>query len=448
MPPRALLFLALAAPLCAQSLSPELPPGVLLGARIRARVKQRFGRLPEYTCLETLDRFSGARKKPDKQLDTVRLEVLFAGSQEFFDSPGGHNFKESNPAKFIVSGFIGDGMFASYLEDIFINGNGIFQYRGDDDLDGRRATRFDFRVPSLQGGTTVHVPGARATVGLAGTFWADPATYDLIRLRIDAVDIPPILQISQMTTTIEYAPARIGGGEILLPQSGDMLMLRESGELNYNRFDFTHCREYHAESAVSFDDGAPAPTAALSKASRAPESAEQSLPAGLTVTIALTAPITERSAVGDMVEGKVAGNVSARGGNILIADGTAVHGRIRQIERAPEVGDYFSIGLEFTDIDAAPSPFRFFADFVSSDSIPGLEHEIVKRNSTAGPPPAMPPPSQVLLPGWHPESAPAGVTSEYHFQHPELPGVGFFFLNGPHFTLPAGFRMAWKTRAM
>ena len=243
MPSRALLLLALAAPLCAQSLSPELPPGVLLGARIRERVKQRFAHMPEYTCLETLHRFTGVvGKNAPKQIDTVRMEVLVGGGEELFDSPGGHTFNESNPGKFIASGFIGNGMFAGYLENIFMLGYGLFQYRGEDDLEGRRAARFDFRVPSLQSGTVVEVPGARAIVGVAGTFWADPVTYDLIRLKIDAVDIPPILQMSRMTSIIDYAPMLIGEAEELLPQSGDMLMVRETGELHDNHFDFTHCR--------------------------------------------------------------------------------------------------------------------------------------------------------------------------------------------------------------
>jgi hypothetical protein len=447
MPSSALLLLALAAPLCAQSPSPELPPGVLLGARIRQRVKQRFAHIPEYTCLETLHRFTGvASKNAPKQIDTVRMEVLVAGREELFDSPGGRNFKESNPGKFIASGFIGNGMFAGYLENIFMLGNGLFQYRGEDDLEGRRAARFDFRVPSLLGGTVVEVPGARAIVGVAGTFWADPVTYDLIRLKIEAVDIPPILQMSQMTLIIDYAPMRIGEAEELLPQSGDMLMLRETGELHDNRFDFTHCREYQAESAISFDDSGarPASTSGSSTPSAGPI-AERALPAGLTVTIALSAPISERSAVGDLVEGKLVGNVAGRGGNVIVSDGTPVKGRIRLLETAPEETDYFSIGLEFTHIDAAPAPFRFFATLVSSDPLVGSDHEATTKNSTPAPP-AAELHDLILVPGSMSGPPATGSVIEQRFTHPELPGVGFFFLRAAHIAIPAGFRMVWKTR--
>jgi hypothetical protein len=172
-----------------QSLSPELPPWVLLLSRVKAHIKRQILHMPQYTCLETLDRFYKARgaRAVEKQLDTVRLEVLFAGNGELFDSPGGHNFKESNPGKLIATGMIGDGLFASHVRSIFVEDNALFEYRGDEDLGGRRAARFDFRIPSLQSAYEVSVPGARANVGIRGTFWSDPVTYDLFRLKIDAV---------------------------------------------------------------------------------------------------------------------------------------------------------------------------------------------------------------------------------------------------------------------
>ncbi len=441
------MLLAAGAQLWAQTLSPELPPGVLLGARVRERVKQRFAHLPEYTCLETLNRFSGtAGKRNLKQIDTVRLEVLFAGREEFFDSPGGRSFQESSPARFTSKGLIGNGLFAGYLENIFVYGNGVFQYRGEEDLEGRRVARFDFRVPSLQGATLLEVPGARANVGVAGAFWADAASYDLIRLRVDAVDIPPILQTLHMTTAIDYAPTLIGAVETLLPQSGEMLVERESGELDYNSFEFTHCREYRAESAVSFDDGAPA-SAATSAAGMKARLGERSLPAGLTVTIALTAPITERSVVGDMVRGKLVGDIVARGGSVLVPDATAVNGRIRLLEKAWEGADYYSVGIEFTEIDAAAGPFRFFADLESSDSVLGLEREAARGNS-AGRSRLMSLNDLVLVPGTMRSEPGGGRAIEQRSTRQELPGVGLFLLHGGQFTIPAGLRMVWKTRGM
>jgi hypothetical protein len=410
-----------------QSLSPDLPPGVLLLSRIKARVIRQFVHMPEFTCLETLDRFHkpGGRKAVEKQLDTVRLEVLFAGKEEFFDSPGGRNFRESDPSKFIAAGMIGNGMFASHLKSIFVDDNGLFKYRGEEDLNGRRAARFDFHVPSLQDDYVISVPGARASVGVAGTFWADPVTYDLIRLTIDPDEIPPLLQTSQIVTTVDYAPTRIGADDALLAQTGTILLVRESGETAFDRFEFTHCRAYQAQSTLSFDDPVLVPAGGAAAAT--PHPPVQAIPAGLSVTIALTAPVTDSVMVGELIEGKVAGNVAARG-VVVIPDGSLVHGRVRRLERFSESGGYFSIGLEFTDIDVGGTPLRFFADLQNVDETPALERALVSEQTQLG--------------------AMSQLRSIDRITMPELPGVGSFFMRGVHFEIPAGFRMIWKTREM
>jgi hypothetical protein len=169
------------------------------------------------------------------------------------------------------------------------------------------------------------------------------------------------------------------------------------------------------------------------------------LPAGLTVTIALSAPISERSAVGDPVEGKLVSNVVGRGGNVIVPGGAPINGRIRLLDKVPEAADYFSVGLEFTDIDVAPAPFRFFADLVNSDPLVGLEREVMTRNSTFDPrAPELH--DLILMPGSMRKPLAIGSVIEQRFTHFELPGVGFFFFHASHLAIPAGFRMVWKTR--
>lgn len=419
---RGLLLCALfARAVCPQSLSPDLPPGTLLGAYIRARAQQQFAHIPEYTCLETIDRFNKGIKRNavEKQIDTVRLEVLLAGDREYFDSPGGRHFKEADPTNFITHGMIGSGAFATHAKGIF--DNGLFHYRGEEELGGRQAARFDFQVPSLQSSYTVVVAGAQATVGVAGTFWADPATYELIRLEVDGTDIPPILQTSKLVTTVDYALTPIGANQMLLPQKGDMLMVRDSGEVFYDRFDFTRCHAYEAESAVSFAAGVGATSAVVAPKRPQPPGA---MPPGLTVMIALTTPLTERSVVGDLVEGKIVQDLKSRGG-VIFPGGSAVQGRVREMEKFPDPVGY-SIGIEFTDIEVGQSSLRFFAEMQSVDALPGLQSRMTLPDSKLRPAP----------------------TTPAFIKLPDLPGVGFLFMQGDHFTIPAGFHMLWKTRSM
>lgn len=411
---RALWLLVLGAT-CALPQTTELPPGVLLLSRIKAHVKSQVAHMPQYTCLETLERFhkGNEKKAVEKKLDTVRLEVLFAGGKEFFASPGAHDFKDEDPGQYISSGMIGTGMFAGHLQTLFVDDNGTFDFRGEEDFHGRRSARFDFHVPLLRSGYTVAVPGARAHVAMKGTFWADPVTYDLIHLEIYADEMPPVLQTAEVLTTVDFERTRIGEEEVMLAQAGAITMVREYGQRSLDRFDFTHCREYRAESSINFGDADPSEPAASAPNTQA---TVESLPAGLSVTISLNAPLTERSIVGELIEGKVVGNVVSRGA-VVIPDGAVVHGRIRRLETPPDLPGYRAIGLEFTAIDKPGASLRFFADLQSAGgqalSAPVTENHIVERSAA-----------------------------------PDLPGVGTFFQRGDRFTLPAGFRMIWKTRAM
>jgi hypothetical protein len=97
MKSRGLLLCLLLAPLAATP--QDLPPGVLLLARIKARVKEQMTHMPQYTCIETLERShkAGGPTGQLKPQDTVRLEVLVTDRKEYFDSPGGHKFKDDDP---------------------------------------------------------------------------------------------------------------------------------------------------------------------------------------------------------------------------------------------------------------------------------------------------------------------------------------------------------------
>ena len=139
MKSRGLFLCALLAPYTAAP--QDLPPGVLLVSRVKAHAKEQMAHMPQYTCLETIER-SRKRAGPKGQLksqDTVRLEVLYTGHKEFFDSPGGRDFKEEDPRVFVGSGLIGNGMFAGHLQTLFVNDQGLFTYRGDEPLAGRAA---------------------------------------------------------------------------------------------------------------------------------------------------------------------------------------------------------------------------------------------------------------------------------------------------------------------
>ncbi len=415
--------------------SQDLAPEVLMLARIKAHMRHEIVQIPNFTCVENLERYhkDAGSKSTMRPLDTLQLEVAHIGGRELFSWLGDRNFKEEDPAKFVGGGMIGNGVFVAHVRSVFVDDNGVFQYRGQVDLNGRRSACYSFQISLRMSAFEITLNGATGTVGTKGMFWVDPQSLDLIRLEIHADEIPPTLPLVDAITTIDYARMRIGTADVLMPQTGDMRLIEFSGEENRDVIEFTHCRSFNTESSISFT-GVDSPPAVASSAEHAPTQpgVQETVPGGLLVSLVLNTPLTDQAAVGQVIEAKVSGNVQYKG-QILIPDGSVVRGRVRRLERNSEPESYFIVALEFNEIQAGASLLPFYADLQNIQRAPGVESFLSYSNSTRTP--STPVRSSVK------------VTNE-QIRLLDLPGVGSFFVRGAQFSLPKGLVMTWKTRAL
>src|SRR5690242_6420749 len=129
----------------------DLPPGILVLSRIKRHMRNELTHLPDYTCLETAQRQAKASgvKGDLKPMDTVRLEVLYTGNRELYAAPGDLDFREDRPSAFVAGGLSASGLFGMFLHAIFVNDLGLFTWKGEEELGGRRSVRYDYRVPAL-----------------------------------------------------------------------------------------------------------------------------------------------------------------------------------------------------------------------------------------------------------------------------------------------------------
>ena len=409
----------------------DLAPEVLLLARIKSHLHEELSHVPNSTCLETVSRFrrdsrSNLRSRGKlTALDTVRLEIVYSGTREWYGSPGARNLSEESPAAFTGSGMIGNGEFALTLNNILVAA--IFTYRGEETIGGRTAVRYDFRLPRMLKPLTISMLGGSGTVGEEGSLWADPQSLDLIRLESHAVEIPPYLPLQEASSSVYYARMRIGADNVLMAQKADSRMLNAAGVEDYNHLEFTHCRSYSVESSILFDPEPQEPAQrAPSNSPPIPSSmdASRAVPALLLITVELTTSISDRDTVGTLIEGKVSTDV-LRKGKIVIPRGSVVRGRIRRLERYQEGSGTFIVGLEFTELEVRGG-LPFYADVLRIDKnlrIQLTRSETVFVHDSAG-----------------------TETREETVTLPELPGVASFFVSGNTFTLPSGFRTVWRTR--
>jgi hypothetical protein len=391
---------ALALPAFPQS---SVAPEILLLSRIKRHTAADLAHLPNFTCLETIERSTRySPLKPFDVKDVIRVEVAHLGERELFAWPGASNFENESLPKMIGSGMTSEGEYASHARSVFTGETAVIHYVGEEEIGGHRAARYDYGISKMFSGYTVHANGDRVTVGVHGAFWADTTTFDLLRLTVEGTEIPDQLGIRGLLTDIEYGRLQIGSGNFLLPQSSSVWMGLNSGIENRNRIDFTHCRQYLTESVISFGE----PSAASLKPGAASRQVfEFTLPAGLTVSLRLESPIRFATAkVGDPVSATIDANLK-QGSQVLAPKGAIVSGRLRMLQND---GERYIAGLEFTDLAFENKHARFLAKLVSVDSR-------FRRSSMLR-----------ELP-------------------PELPGVGTFLIPAGVAQLAKGMLMEWKT---
>lgn len=405
----------------------DLAPEVLMLSRVKSFLRYEFLHLPNYTCLETISRFQKPAKRGNafQPLDTVRLEIAYSDRHEWFGSPGDRGMTVSNPALIASgAGLIANGIFATTLHNLFLADAANISPGGEDFIDGRKAVKFDYRFPAGSNVATVTLLGGSGPVNEEGSVWIDPKSFDLLRLDGHATEIPPRLPLAVMEYTVVYGRTRIGEFDALLAQHADLHMIQTTGVEDYDRMDFTHCRMFHSSSTLSFDPEPASPAGAPAEPARRgadPQQSEGSLPALLKVAIEVTSSISDKDAVGKLIEGRVVGDVR-RKGKVILEDGSPVRGRIRRLQRFIGTG-HFIVGLEFTEVQALGAPLRFYADLVSLEKRQDLQ--------TA-------PRERVLVPNREADAAEVLV--------PNLPGVASFFMGGESFVLPPGLRTVWRTR--
>jgi hypothetical protein len=222
-------------------------------AGFKERVRQDMTGVPNYTCLETIDRTK--RTPPLRDfipIDETRLEVSVVGGKEMFAKPGAHSFNDKDVTSLVTDGLIGSGMFAGLARTLFVKDKGTFRYKGKENLDGHASLRYDFRLARQESGFNVQVNRSLEPLGFKGSFWFDPATLDLMRLEARADALPVDLNVEDALIRTSYARTHIGNSDALLPKGSELTVTYLSGATYRDMIAFHGCHEYGSESTIDF----------------------------------------------------------------------------------------------------------------------------------------------------------------------------------------------------
>ncbi|HEY1184946.1 MAG TPA: hypothetical protein VGE89_12225 [Bryobacteraceae bacterium] len=393
---------------------------------------ENIERLPNYTCLETIER---SVRLPDKKKllfrDRIHLDVAFIGTNEMFAWPGSDHFAadllQQLPRQ--AGAAVAIGGFGGWVGSLFGRSAPAFTYDGACLVENRRGSRYIFSVPLLSSGYQIMVGERSATSAYAGSICIDADESDVMMLEVHAEEIA--VPVAAASETIRYGRTRVGSGDFLLPRDDELTMTDLHGNENHNLTRFSACRQYTSQSSISFDtvhEGAPV---------QQEKAAEIELPAGISLDLELETPITyEASAIGDPIAARLTRPIHAAG--VSIPKGATVSGRIRGLEEYYEPEKYFSVSLEFSSLAFGGQRARFSARLIG----PRLEPQ-------AGEPPGHAPPSSGSgrWSGNSGAAAPPHAAAAAGFDiDASAPRFGVFRVNGGSLRLNRGLRMIWQTQ--
>lgn len=446
---RFLVALGLAGLLGAQQV--DVPYEAFALAQIKGRMQLSLLRIPDYACSQTIRRARLTKKaveRLEKQLererkrnrnaniafplestDVIQVELAYVDGKELYSWPGAEGFEDRTLAEMVGFGNLSTGNFASTAHNLFDSAAARFEFVGRESLDGRELLRYDYRVGLFQSRfTLVDAAGRSADVPYAGSIWAEPETFDLVRVETRAEEIPPQLEIVAATTRIDYRRMQVGDGSFLLPAGAEETTVFRSGAESRNQTSFENCRRFGVTSQISFGESED-PQAV------GEELDEFDLPEGLDLAVRLTTPIdSEEAKIGDLVVGVLEADVT-RDGTPLAPKGAEVRGRIRRLERYQDPEPYFTLGIELTELRFDRGRARFDARMLEVSPMPGMEFgrpSATQRTS-----------EETLSFGGVP-----GRLRRYQVETYEdlnLPGVGVISIRGSRFRLEPGLRMRWET---
>lgn len=383
-----------------------LPPHILNLARIERQMREQLSRLPNYTCLETIDRYVAPPRGRKKPVDRIRISIALVGGKELYAWPGAA-FGEQRLSEMLNGGFTSEGDFASMARSVFVNRVAEVTYVGEEAAGSRRLLHYKFHIAQNRSAWSVKSGRVVGDVGAGGSFWADAESFDLVRMAYAAEELPPFSDYKRLEESAEFGRVRIGSDETLLPLSADLLSESFDGTIYQNHDEYSGCRQYSSESSISFGDD---PTPALATAVAV---IAESAPADLSIPLRLETPIDSRTAaLGDELRATVTKDVRFRG-HLVLPRGAVATGVLCRIERHSDGVPYFEVGIEFTQAEYQGHRVSIYGRLAATPPFAAFRR--------ANPKEALPePPNQA-------------------------PGVGYFSLEGKSVQIAKGSSLTWLT---
>jgi hypothetical protein len=216
--------------------------------------------LPDFICTQVTRKSIAQTGQDDfHPAGTVLEHLTYFDQQEHYKVTmvNDHVVDISHDA---VGGASSAGDFGSMLKmTLSPKADALIEFDHWGTLRGNLCYVFSYRITSGNSGYTIDFNHTdQIVVAYKGLIYVDKKTHLILRLTLEAIDIPPSFPVQEASEKLDYGYQNLSGHEFLLPLKAQVY-LRHNRERSRNDIEFRLYQKYSADAVIQFDTVTPDP---------------------------------------------------------------------------------------------------------------------------------------------------------------------------------------------
>ena len=180
--------------------------------------------------------------------DLVSAEIIYEDGTQSYRNVKIDNRPTDKPLQ-QIDGSWSTGEFASILLELFHpDTHAQFRSGGASTISGFSAQVYDFQVQGENSHWTLHAGSQSLAAAYVGSVWVDPNTARVLRIEMQARNLPSDFPMDTVETALDYSNVRLGETSFLLPVHAEALGCeRGTSYCSHNIIDFRNYHEFKSE---------------------------------------------------------------------------------------------------------------------------------------------------------------------------------------------------------
>jgi hypothetical protein len=222
--------------------------------RVRARAFEYTDALPNFICEQLIRRLqSGGLRGKFGLKDTITVDVAYVDGVEDYKNVKRNGKLLKDYEELQQTGTYSTGEYGTVLRDIFHpTSDAKFTFRKKDLIAGVPTEVWDLVVDQPNSHWKLSFGGQTVYPKYKGAVWIDPKEFMVMRIEMDALNLPTSYAIDHAEMIVEYGPQKIAGKSYILPTfTASLACHRASSTCVKNEIEFRNYRKFSTESNIS-----------------------------------------------------------------------------------------------------------------------------------------------------------------------------------------------------